>query len=271
MFANAGFCKKAALACAAFLFLSACETTSRLPEGRDAVAKRMAPHGFVTLADIPVFTLLRQASVTTTLSVYIEGDGAAWYSPYHPPADPTPTKLLVLDMAMADRSTAVAYLARPCQFLDAMVLRDCSPKHWTSDRFSPALVEQMDQALDALKRASGASRLRLIGYSGGGVIATLLAARRQDVQQFVTVAAPLRLKAWVTHHAVTPLIGSDPESLTGTLPSAVHFVGGRDRVVPPEIVAPFAARTLGRLVVLPDYDHACCWSRDWPQLLKELK
>jgi esterase/lipase len=53
----------------------------------------------------------------------------------------------------------------------------------------------MDAAVTALKRASGASRLRLVGYSGGGVMAMLLAARRDDVAQVVTIAAPLRLAA----------------------------------------------------------------------------
>lgn len=218
---------------------------------------------------MPVFGLLRQRGVARTLTVYLEGDGASWPAPHRAPTDPTPTDPLVLELATADPARAVAYLARPCQFSDAAALRDCSPEQWTRARFSAAIVDQVDQALTTLKKSSGATRLRLVGYSGGGVIATVLASRRADVEHLVTVAAPLRVAAWTAHHGVTPLTGIDPDTLSATLPTAVHFVGARDRVVPPEIVAPFAARTGGRLVVLPEYDHACCWSGDWLRLLKE--
>lgn len=261
--------QKAALSCAAFLLLTAC-ATPRLPEGRAAVANRAAQRGFVPVAALPVFGLLRRQGAAQTLTVYLEGDGASWPAPHRAPTDPTPTDPLVLDLAAADPAPAVAYLARPCQFLDPAALRDCSLEEWTRGRFAESIIRQMDQALTLLKQASGATGLRLVGYSGGGVIATVLASRRADVEHLVTIAAPLRVAVWTAHHGVTPLAGIDPDVLSAPLPPAVHFVGARDRVVPPAVVAPFAARTGGRLVVLPEYDHACCWSGDWQRLLKEM-
>lgn len=263
-----GFTQKAAHSCAAFLFLAGCAATS-LPQGRAAVVAWSAERSFAPVTGTPLLALLRQKSAATVLTVYLEGDGAAWPSLYRPPADPTPTNSMVLDMANADPATAVAYLARPCQYAEAM--ENCPQAYWTDRRFSPTVVEQMDQALDLLKQASGTGRLRLVGYSGGGVIATLLAARRRDVEHLVTVAAPLRVAAWTAHHGVTPLTGLDPDLIATAMPPAVHLSGAQDKVVPSEIVAPFAVRTGGRTIVVPGYDHDCCWSADWSRFLKEMQ
>jgi len=48
-----------------------------------------------------------------------------------------------------------------------------------------------------------------------------------------------------------------------------HYVGGKDRVVPTDVVArgPIEPSTL---VVVPAYDHTCCWEVIWPALLAEV-
>jgi hypothetical protein len=51
----------------------------------------------------------------------------------------------------------------------------------------------------------------------------------------------------------------------------VHFVGERDKVVPPAVVERFARDKGGRIVRLSDHDHDCCWARDWPRLLESLQ
>lgn len=210
---------------------------------------------------------------TEVLAVYIEGDGAAWQTPFHPPRDPTPLQPTALALAAADPAPAVAYLGRPCQYLDAAELAACSPEYWTHSRFAPEVVAAYMTYLDRLKESSGARTLRLAGYSGGGVLATLLAARRSDVERLVTAASPLAVAEWTAWHQATPLSGSlDPAAeLKRPLPPATHFVGGRDGVVPPQLVAPFAARSGGRLRTVPEFDHQCCWSRDWRRLLEEIK
>jgi dienelactone hydrolase len=263
---------KAALLSAAFLLLVSC---TGLPDARQRLAQESERGGFVRIDGPPgpqgLYALLRDAGKDETLSIYIEGDGAAWPTRWHPPDDPTPEGTLVFDMLLADPAPKRAYLARPCQYLDSPALAACSPESWTRARFADAAVGAMDAAVTALKRASGASRLRLVGYSGGGVMAMLLAARRDDVAQVVTIAAPLRLAAWTTRHGLSPLQGTDPDTLNRHWPPAVHFAGARDEVVPLDIVAEFARRSGGRLVAMPDFDHHCCWSRDWPRLLEKAR
>lgn len=206
-------------------------------------------------------------------NVYIEGDGAAWPTPFHPPADPTPDEPVALHLAAQDRAPGVLYLGRPCQYLTSTALAACPARYWLGQRFAPEVLGWYQAWLDQFRAHGGARGFRLIGYSGGGVLAALLAARRSDVVQVLTVAAPLDLAAWVAHHDLSPLTESlDPmRQAAGRLPDAVHFVGDGDRVVPPAIAQGFSARHGGMVRVVRGYDHVCCWSRDWRQLLGELK
>ncbi len=259
--------------------LSGCASVDRFGGSRQAVIDWGRERGFdanhLLLKRFRLLALQRSDPMRRSgvLDVYIEGDGAAWPTPYHPPRDPTPTEPVALALAAADPAPAVLYLGRPCQYLEAAELAACSAEYWTVLRFAPEVVAAYMAFLDRYKESSGASRLRLFGYSGGGVLATLLAARRTDVEQLVTVAAPLAVTEWTAWHTMTPLLGSiDPAmAVQGALPPATHFVGGRDRVVPPRLVAIFAARSGGTLHEVPDFDHRCCWSRDWRHLLEGLQ
>jgi len=274
MFRPEVFRIQAALTSAAFLFaatLAGCAGPDGFGGSRQAVEEWAQPRGFVTVPagtpDLPMLALAR-GKTAAVLHVYIEGDGAAWPSPLHPPRDPTPDRPVALALAARDPAAAVVYLGRPCQFPTAGETRDCPVKYWTSHRFAADVVEAYGQTLDALKTRSGAGQLRLFGYSGGGVLATLLAMSRTDVVQLVTIAAPVSVAEWTSWHQVTPLTGSlDPGEQGGSLPRAVHFVGGKDTIVPPQVVRGFADRSGGRLRIVEDFDHQCCWSRDWARLL----
>jgi pimeloyl-ACP methyl ester carboxylesterase len=206
------------------------------------------------------------------LHVYFEGDGAPWRTLYHPPLDPTPFAPIALALASQDSAPATVYLGRPCQYPEANIHADCPMRYWTSHRFSPEVVSGYQKALDELKRHSGARRFRLFGYSGGGVLATLIAGNRDDVSQLVTISAPLSLAEWTAWHGIGPLSGSmDPVRVLQMpiLTPSVHFSGGRDSVVPPAVVTDIVWRLGGRHIVVPAFDHTCCWSRDWRQLLED--
>lgn len=264
---------RAALSGAALLFLAGCFSSGL--DGRQYVRQEIAQGDFIDVSvgsgAHRIQALLRKTSAANTLTVYLEGDGAAWLTPWRPPVDPTPDQPVALALARADPSPAVAYLARPCQYLDETSLAQCVPTAWTTRRFAPEATAAMNAALSRLKAVAGAEHLRLVGYSGGGVMAALLAAQRRDVSSLITIAAPLRLAAWTAHHDVTALIGQDPDDLPAPWPPAVHFVGEKDEIVPPAIVAPLAKRTDGRLYVVPGFDHRCCWSRDWRHLLEKTR
>jgi len=271
---------KAALVSAAFLFAVAlwgCAGPGAFGGSRAATEAWALPQGFSSeTLRVGAFDLLAlsRTGPAGNLTIYIEGDGAAWSSPYHPPSDPTPTQPLALMLAAADRRGDVVYLGRPCQYQDSAALATCPAEYWLQRRFAPEVVAAYMVAIDHLKAAHRAQRVTLVGYSGGGVIATLLAERRADIDVLVTVAAPLALGEWVRGHGVSELAGSlDPAAVEVTVsaPRAVHFVGDRDKVVPSAVVARFVELKGGRLVRLPEHDHDCCWARDWPRLLEELR
>ena len=76
-------------------------------------------------------------------------------------------------------------------------------------------------------------------------------------------------------HGYSPLAGSLNPALMPPLPPTIaqlHYVGGRDRNVPPSVVQSFARRHPGaRVIALADFDHECCWIDRWPKLLEEVQ
>lgn len=217
--------------------------------------------------------LERGASGSGPVVVYVEGDGAAWRSRHRPPRDPTPDYPLALALAVRDGAARVLYLARPCQFRPATELAACDGRWWTTARYAETVVAAVDQAIDRLLAGGGGpAPLVLVGHSGGGTLAALLAARRTDVAGLVTLAANLDTRAWTTMHEVSPLVDSlaptDFAPALRALPQ-VHFAGGRDRIVPPSVAQSYLealGRPAGaRLQVVAGFDHRCCWEREWPR------
>jgi hypothetical protein len=204
------------------------------------------------------------------LTVYIEGDGHAWADRQTPSEDPTPIDPIALRMALEDKQASVVYLGRPCQYVGAKSAKICNARYWTSYRFSAEVVQATSQAIDVLKARYGAKKLILIGYSGGGTIALLLAAKREDVLRVLTVAGNVDVQAWVDYHGLTPLGGSlNPVDFLESLSKMeqIHYVGEGDRNIPAEItrayVSKFPIEHQPKIIIVPKYTHTCCWGQDW--------
>lgn len=213
------------------------------------------------------------------LTVYLEGDGFAYVRPSQPSHDPTPADPVALRLALAhprtDNAVNVAWLARPCQYVASP---RCETAYWTNRRYAPQIVDAVNAAIDQLKDRSHATEVVLVGYSGGGAIATLLAARRHDVKNLVTVAAVLDLAYWTKRDGLAALDGSlDPAAAAQSLEAVpqVHFTGGQDNVVGTDVVRSYLRRlppgAPARLIEIPTFTHSCCWSRDWGELLKNVE
>ena len=218
------------------------------------------------------------ASSPRRLAVYIEGDGLAWVDRSTPAFAPTPADPLALRLAMAHADGPAVYIGRPCQYTEGAAFRHCHPRYWTSHRFAPEVIAALGQGLQQLKQFSGARELVLVGYSGGAVVAALLAAQRNDVAAWVTVAGPLDTDAWTQTQGLSPLRDSlNPVAMANTLATKPqwHFAGRSDTVVPPTVLQRFlevqAASGHPRAVLpevlwLEGFDHGCCWVDAWPRL-----
>jgi pimeloyl-ACP methyl ester carboxylesterase len=246
------------------------ETAQNLARQRQWVSRVVATPTF------DLFTFGPRAFVASEpLVVYVEGDGYAFISPTQLSDDPTPRDPVGLELAVADPRPNVVYVARPCQYVTGPHLRNCHPAYWSTARFAEPVVAAVESVVARYVADSGATRVAYVGYSGGGAVAALVAARRSDSAALVTVAGVLDHATWTSLDGMTPLGYSlNPADFADRLAGLpqVHFVGGDDDVVPEVVARAFAARFPADrkpgVVVLPGYDHVCCWSAHWPALLQ---
>lgn len=217
----------------------------------------------------------RIAPPVTLIRVYIEGDGFAWKGRTCPADDPTPHNPVGLMLAAADPADNVLYLARPCQFTGRPLPAVCKPTWWTDKRFSPLVIESMNDALSQVMQRYPGAKIELVGYSGGGNIAALLAARRTDVFSLRTVAGNLDVAYVNTLHRVSAM----PEAVNAisiapklaAMPQ-IHFSGGADDTVPPAVAERFQ-RAVGtkcaQIETVPGMAHGSDWAAIWPALLRK--
>lgn len=204
--------------------------------------------------------------------VYIEGDGRGFITRRRVSADPTPRDPVALRMALTDPAPAVVYIARPCQYI---MTPECRPEFWTTHRYAEAVLDAVDGAVNDLQQQDGFDRFALVGYSGGGVVAALLAQRRNDVNWLVTVSAPLDHAAWTAHHGDTPLSGSlNPANVKDRLSSLpqLHLAGANDSTVPPFLIEDYVrditASTPVEFRTISGMTHNG-WPANWRELICE--
>ena len=223
--------------------------------------------------DLAGFYKIPAAPRSTLAALYIEGDGYAWVNRYTPSRNPTPKNPLGLKLATLDGSKNVLYLGRPCQYRVITPQSNCLQKYWTSHRFAKEVMASYHQALDELKRRFGFEGFHLVGFSGGGTVATLLAADRGDVRSLRTVAGNLDHVALSKAHRVSILRGSlNPLDIAPTLRALpqIHYSGHADRVVPPWVATHFAqAVGEGKCLktrVIKKATHLSGWLPIWEEL-----
>jgi hypothetical protein len=282
--------------------LTACVSAPRSPAVFTQKNPTVHYSGFEDLSlTLPLRAFLRSPSGAqrsawsepVQLTIYIEGDGAAWQNRFTPPQDPTPFDPLAAQLANQDPSAWLAYLGRPCQYLDADALAHCDPSLWREARFGSQALALSDEAVTRVRAAVVARwqiqhaqqlqgvkplpepkvHIRLIGYSGGGALAALLASGRADITCLITVAAPLDTKVWTDLQILSPLRSSlNPATPSPRLASITqtHWFGAKDRVVPPTSIGDYAKHNLGpqgEVWVVDGYDHRLTWVESWPRLL----
>jgi predicted esterase len=216
-----------------------------------------------------------------TLVIYIEGDGNAWQTRFKLSSDPTPRDPLALRLAVQDNTDNVLYLARPCQYQSMQNVKcQTDNKYWSSHRYSAMVLKTYHLLLDQLKQKFAFQQFHLIGYSGGGTIAALLAASRSDITELVTIASNLDHQNWTKFHNVSALSGSLNlyqylESLSEV--KQMHVSGKNDQIVPSHInfhllkkLKSFNPKNIHQLII-EDYNHNCCWKDNWSAILATIR
>lgn len=207
------------------------------------------------------------------LLIFIDGDGSPWVDEGRRIAsDPSPRQPLALELA-ARTPGSVLYLGRPCYW--RIQEEPCASRYWTSQRYSRLVVASLVAAATAFSKEHGFARQVLIGYSGGGALAVLMAPDMPAVVGVVTIAGNLDPDRWARVHGYLPLSGSLNPALEPALPPSIlewHLVGGRDANVPYSAAGRFLDRVPpDRVWRYPSFDHHCCWVREWPAILGRIQ
>lgn len=125
------------------------------------------------------------------------------------------------------------------------------------------------------QQLSNGQQLVLIGHSGGGTLAMLMAESREDVAAIVTLAGNLDVGAWTEHHHYSPLLGSlNPAD---SLPLAnhikqFHYLGTEDKTITKAMLEPVIVQQQNALLIeMKGINHNCCWAKKWPEILATLR
>lgn len=253
--------------------LSGCTVLDRDAHADALAAPSQLHREQVKAAPFVLTAFVRITRPDQPLTVYIEGDGLAWISRTEPSADPTPRKATGLALAVADPAPNVVYLARPCQFTPMALNPRCGVPYWTSKRFAPDVVASMSEAVSHFAAKVPGQAVHLVGYSGGGAVAVLVAAQRADIASIRTVAGNLDTEFVNRLHGVSAMPESmnpiDVASRVAIVPQR-HFSGADDTVVPPDVAQRFARAAGGRCAqtsTVPGAAHDTGWAEQWPALL----
>ena len=264
-----------AVVAAAGLLVAGCFSVDR-PEVAGEIATRAGMTALqVNGGAFVLQTFMRLGKPGAPIHVYGEGDGFAWINRSQPSPDPTPTDPTALRLAAADPSPNVVYVARPCQYVRSGGSRRCEEDYWTERRFASEVVESVDEVIGKLKERGGGGLIDLFGFSGGGAVAALTAARRTDVASLRTVAGNLDHVVMNQRAEVSPLIGSlnaaDVADKLSAVPQ-IHFIGGEDNITPSYIAESYKAHARRKdciaIVPVPGVSHIDGWTERWGSLFK---
>jgi len=200
--------------------------------------------------------------------VFIEGDGQPWLRPDRIAFEPTPEEPLLLRWFLSADFPAV-YLGRPCYF--ALDDDQCSAYWYTHGRYSERVVSSLVQAL---KQQATNRHIILVGHSGGGTLAMLMAEKLPNVEAVVTIAANLQVNKWAEYHHYSKLQGSLDPNLRKPLPAHIqqlHMYSPFDEVIRSEWIKAFSEKQANSVLVeLPVDGHNLAWLPFYSEFRKAL-
>jgi dienelactone hydrolase len=225
------------------------------------------------------------------LWIFIEGDGSpvaidAMNNRPQPNPDPTARRPIGLELAIQTQAPAI-YISRAC-YGEHRKDSECADRYWTTERYSRPVVASLTAAIEHYARSRPVT---LVGYSGGGVIAVLIANRLPTVRAVVTIAANLDIDAWTKDASCLPSYIKDGAVSAATTGCAAFansvnpaetkasqdwqefaLVGSKDVVVPAHTTARYFDRHPDTVVWKYEaFDHVCCWVETWPEIINKLE
>ena len=145
---------------------------------------------------------------------------------------------------------------------------------WDNDRYSIRIVTALNTAINKIKKISQSRRIHLVGFSGGGTLAALLAARRHDVFSLRTVSANLDSVRINKHFKIPVFTGSlnaiDIAKDISHIPQ-IHFIGEQDTIIPDYVTQSFVGKmsrnNCAKIISVKGAHHQRGWLERWKTLL----
>ena len=255
--------------CALLPVLAGCASSTRF---NLAAERHNLVREDIVRGDLPV-VVYRDQNIPHSSSIhfYFDGDGQPWVGGKRIAEDPTTRSKLILDLMAADPAANIL-IGRPCYYMKAHSRpASCNTSLWTSHRYSKRIVAVMREVIIEQIQKYRPQEIVLIGYSGGGTIAALIASELEDADVLITIAANLNVDLWSELHGYTPLARSLNEHNFPSLPKQlrqIHFVGSEDSNVPRPILQSIVDKqSNAKIIERVGYTHECCWPKDWASTL----
>jgi pimeloyl-ACP methyl ester carboxylesterase len=128
--------------------------------------------------------------------------------------------------------------------------------------------------VQVLKQHVTNRKIVLVGHSGGGTLAMLMAEKLPNVEAVVTIAANLQVNKWAEYHHYSKLQGSLDPNLRKPLPAYIqqlHLYSPFDKVIRPEWIKAFSEKQGNSVLVeLPVDGHSLAWLPFYSEFRKTL-
>ncbi len=148
---------------------------------------------------------------------------------------------------------------------------NCTQDYWTDKRLSEEVITSINTAVIAISNNQPVS---LVGFSGGGGVAVLLAVRNKNIQDIITIAGNLDIDRFSNYHNVYALKKSlNPIKYARAINHIpqLHISGDKDSIVPSSIAAAYVTSSASTCVhskVFLGIAHNRGWEEIWQTVLK---
>ncbi|WP_410520911.1 alpha/beta hydrolase [Candidatus Tisiphia endosymbiont of Sialis lutaria] len=253
------------------LALSSCVSSieTRVEEAEKLASINRFEKKLVKAGDFVITTYQHISDKDSPYVFYIEGDGSI--GRYAVASNPTPSKIMLFKLATLDTRPNVVYIARPCQYTPVELNPNCNQVYWTDKRMAEEVIESTNIVINSINNDKPAS---LVGFSGGGGVAILVAARNKHIKDIITVAGNLDIKNFSEHHRVYALKKSlnpiDYAIKINNIPQ-LHISGSKDKIVPSSIMHGYIKASSSNCIqqkIFPNITHTKGWDKVWQNVLK---
>ncbi|WP_342267978.1 alpha/beta hydrolase [Candidatus Tisiphia endosymbiont of Empis tessellata] len=256
------------------LLFSSCVSSidTRIKEADKVASMNKFEKKLVKAGDFVITTYQRVSDKDSPYVFYIEGDGSISIGCYAIADNPTPSRVMLFKLATLDTRPNIVYIARVHAKYTPMELNpNCNQAYWTDKRMAEDMIESTNIVINSINNGNPAS---LVGFSGGGGVAILVAARNKHIKDIITVAGNLDIENFSKHHGIYALKKSlNPINYAikiSNIPQ-LHLSGAKDAIVPSKIMHGYVKASSSNCVqqkIFPNITHTKGWDKVWQDVLK---